>query len=290
MSPPELVPIEIAQAHYSADSPLRSPRRFLREWREDVGLSWTLGWQLLRREVTAQHRQSVLGYAWVLVPPLATTLVWTFLQRHALVGIATHDVPYPAFLLTGTTLWGTFVDALRAPLKAVGNAGSMITKVRFPREALLVAGVGEVLFNAAVRSVLLLFVLLAYRVSLTWTVLAVPLGMLALVGLGTGLGLLVAPVGLLYHDVGRAVTVLSQIWLYLTPVVYPAPTQWPATLVVSLNPVSPLLVTTRDWLLVGSASDAHGFLAMVLLTAMLLVVGLTLYRVALPVVIERLGS
>jgi lipopolysaccharide transport system permease protein len=149
--------------------------------------------------------------------------------------------------------------------------------------------VGEVLFASLIRLVLLVLALFWFGVGVQWTAVWLPFGMLALIGMGIALGLLITPVAILYHDVGQALPFALYLWMFLTPVIYPAPTTWPGSLLVVLNPVSPVLDTTRDWLFSGSAHYLSGFFAVCGLTVLALLAGWLLYRLALPILIERMS-
>ena len=133
-------------------------------------------------------------------------------------------------------------------------------------------------------------VFLWYRLSLPLSVLLAPVGILALIALGLMFGLLLAPLGMLYHDLEKALPLITTVWLLLTPVVYPPLTNWPASLLSSLNPVSPLLVTTREMLTQGSFSQVTGFMVVSSTTCILLFLVWVLYRLALPHLIERMGA
>jgi lipopolysaccharide transport system permease protein len=172
----------------------------------------------------------------------------------------------------------------------MNESKSFLVKINFPREALVLAGVGEVLFNFTIRLVLFFAVFLWYRLSLPLSMLLAPMGILALIALGLMFGLLLVPLGMLYQDLEKALPLITTVWLLLTPVVYPPLTNWPASLLSSLNPVSPLLVTTREMLTRGSFSLMTGFMVVSSTTCILLFLVWILYRLALPHLIERMGA
>jgi lipopolysaccharide transport system permease protein len=275
---------------YTPESQLRKPREFLRRLTSDVRGSRELAWRLLVRNISAQYRQTMLGYVWAVLPPLATTALWLFLDAQQVVSFESPGVPYPIFLLTGLVLWQTFVDALGAPLRIATEARPMLAKINFPREALLFTAVGEVGFNFVIRLVLLSAAYVWFGVSVPLTAVLAPVGMVALVALGIMFGVLLVPLGLLYKDFGQGIVLFTQFWLYLTPVVYPPPPNWPASLENWLNPVSPLLLTTRDWLLMGQTAHARAFCAVSAAVFLLLVMGLVVYRLSMPILIERLSA
>lgn len=117
-----------------------------------------------------------------------------------------------------------------------------------------------------------------------------PLGVLALVLVGTVAGLMLAPVGLLYSDVGKAVPLLMQFLMYLTPVIFAMPKSGlPATL-FQINPLTPLILTARDWLTGFSPEHLGYFLAVNAVAIVLLFVFWIVFRLAMPILIERIGG
>lgn len=269
---------------YSADPALRHPRRFFASANADLRHTAVVAWQLFRRNLQARYRRTWLGYAWLLLPIIGTTLVWAYIQSRRIVDIALPEIPYPVHVLAGMTLWQAFVDALNAPLQQLGAGRQLVTRSRVPLEALVLAGVLEALLNCGARLLVLAVVIFAYDVPIGWSVLLAPFGIAALVLLGLSFGVFLAPLGLLYEDVGRAVLMVTGLWFFLTPVIYRAP----ATGILRLNPVTPLLETTRAWL-TSSTPVADGFIIVTIAAAALLIVAWALLRLARPHVVERLG-
>jgi len=273
---------------HSAESQLRSPGSFARSLWSELRVSPPVAWRLFLHSLRAGYRQSWLGYFWLLLPPLATAATWVYLNAAGILRIRPTDVSYPVYVLTGTLLWQVFAESLLSPLQQLSSARNILTKSRTPHEALLLAGLIEVLFNFAVRLVVLLPVLVWFETPWNLSLLLVPIGVLSLSLLGFTLGLLITPVGLLYRDVSRAVSLVVGFWFFLTPVIYPLPVQWPASLLGTLNPVSPLLLTTREWITLGTLPPARGFLPVVAFCLFLLGVGWLQYRLAKPHLVARL--
>jgi len=281
---------KLSEVIYTPESQLRNPVKLLGEMIAGLKASRELAWRLFVRDISAQYRQTALGYAWVLIPPLATTAVWVFLNSQKILNMGQTDLPYPVYVLTGSLLWQTFVFAISNPVRVVSMNRGMLAKVNFPREALLVAAVGQTVFSVTIQMVLLVPVFILFHVSLGPAMLLAPLGILVLVGLGTAIGVLLVPIGTLYRDVERGIPILMRFWFFLTPIVYPPPTNGLASLLVGANPVSAILVTTRNWLTGQGAEGLAPFAAVSAAAAVLLVVGLTVYRVAMPHMIARMDA
>jgi lipopolysaccharide transport system permease protein len=258
-------------------------------WR-DLLSSRELAWRLFLRDTRARYRKSLLGYFWVFVPPLVAALPFIFLNAQGVIEIGQTPLPYGAYALIGTMIWQVFVDALNSPLQAVSGAGAMLTRINFPREALLLTGLMQVCFSFLVRLLLVVLVFAVYSMVPPTTVLLFPLGILAIVLTGFVTGLLLTPLGLLYGDVQKALAIFTPFLMLLTPVLYPLPKSGLAGTIVALNPLTPLVTTTRDWLTLGTTPHYVGFVAVTALMTALLAVGWIAYRVALPHLIARLGN
>lgn len=277
-------------AVYTPASKLTDPVGLFQSMVRDLALSRELAWRLFLRNISARYRQTFLGYAWAIVIPIVTTAVFVFLQKSGYFIVGDTQVPYAVFLLTGLVLWQVFADAVQAPLRMVQQSSSILTKVNFPREALIIAGVGEVLFTFVVRLALIVAALLWFGIGVSWTLIWFPFGVLVLIGLGLAIGLLITPIAVLYHDIGQALPIMLYLWMFLTPVIYPAPGSEAGSLLVRLNPAAPVLDTTRAWLLSGSPEYLSGFFVVSGLTVLAILGGWLLYRVALPILIERMSA
>ncbi len=199
-------------------------------------------------------------------------------------------LPYPAFAIIGTVLWAIFAESLTAPLSAVAASSSMLAKVNFPREALLLSAMGQLLFGMAIKLSIVAVVFAYYQLPLSWTLLPALGAVLLLMLLGFVIGLFLMPLGTLYTDVSSALTAILGLWFFLTPVVYPPPQQWPYSLLAMLNPVSPLLAGARELATQGTLSNPLAFAVVALLTVLGFFVVWVLYRISLPILVERMHA
>ena len=256
----------------------------------DLLASRELAWRLLVRDISAQYRQSLFGVVWAFVPPLITAATLTFARNAGVVNIGETDIPYPAYVMFSMSLWQTFTEALIGPIRAVTAAKPMLAKINFPREAIVLAKLGEVFFDFGVKLLLIVALFIWFRIPVPWTVVLAPVALIHLVGFGTAIGLWLAPLGALYQDVTRALPLVMSPWLLLTPVVYPPPASGVFGAIVQLNPVTPLLGTVRDLATVGQVSQPFWFWVASGLTLVLLVLGWVLYRLAMPFIVERMSA
>lgn len=282
-APPEVV--------YTPESSLRRPSQLFREMWRDLSASRGLAWRLMVRDIKAQYRQSLFGFLWAFLPPIVMAAGFTLAANANVINVGETGMPYPAYVILSMSLWQSFVEALNGPSQALAGARLMLARISFPHESLILAKLGEVFFNFAVKLILIAAVLAWYRVPVGWPALLAPFALVALIMLGTLLGTLLAPIGVLYQDVPKALLMVTGLWLFLTPVVYPVPTGGGLfATAVRLNPVTPLLVTTRELVTGGGRADLSSFLLVSLVILAAALPAWIAFRLAMPFVIERIGS
>lgn len=285
----EVNPADLPCTRYTPESSLRHPLRLLRQMGRDLKASRELGWRLFVRDISAQYRQAALGYFWAIFPPLVTTAVMILLHSSAVFAVGDIVIPYPAFVMMGTVFFQVFVDSLNAPLKVITESKAILTKINMPREAFILSGIGDVLFSFAIKLALLAAVLLYYRVHIGWTAPLTLLPLLGMLVLGTTLGVLLIPLGLLFKDIQAALLIFTSGLVFVTPVGYTAATAGTLGRIMRANPLTPLLQTARDLMIGRLPGDVGGVVLVFAVSLMLLLVGWVIYRLALPIVIERIG-
>lgn len=258
-------------------------------WRDLLG-SREIAWRLMVRDISAKYRQSLLGIAWAFLPSIVMAVGFTLANNARVINIGFTGLPYPAYVMFSTALWQTFVEALNGPVQAVTMAKPMLARVNFPREALILSKMGEVFFNFAIKLILIVALFIWFRIPVGWTVILTPVSLIHLVLLGTLIGLLLAPLGVLYQDVSKGVSMLTGFWLFLTPVVYPVPKGGTFSFLVQLNPVTPLLVTTRELATTGIVSEPMGFWVVSAVSWLGILLTWIIFRLAMPFVVERVSS
>jgi lipopolysaccharide transport system permease protein len=256
----------------------------------DMKNSRELAWRLFVRDFFARYRRSVLGIFWSFLPPILTGLVFIVLQKKGVVHLGPTEIPYPVYVLVGTILWQLFTESLNAPLNTVRASISMLGKVNFPREALIVSAFYQVLVNLLIKSLVLAGTFIYFGISLSAGILIAPVAILVLILLGMTIGLILTPLGMLFTDVGSSLAILTQVWFFLTPVVYPAPKTFPYSLIATLNPVSPVLMAARDLMTRGTMDDPLLFAVVSGLTLVGLLFAWVMYRLAMPIIIERMSA
>lgn len=275
---------------YTPDSALANPGKLFKQMFHDLFASRELAWRLAVRDISAQYRQAYLGIIWAFILPIANTLVWIFLSGSGVVSISDTQIPYPVYVFSGTMLWAILMDAINAPLQQATAAKAMLAKLNFPREALIISGIYQTLFNAAIKIILLMIALPILGINFNITVLFLPLGILSLVLVGTTIGLFITPVGLLYTDIGKVLPLMMQFLMYITPVVFAIPDEGLAATLFNINPLTPVILTARDWLTGIPTEHLFGFCLINLSALLILGIVWIVFRLAMPILIERMSA
>lgn len=269
---------------------MRSPGLLLRSMARDLYASRELAWRLFVRDLSAQYRQSLLGVIWAFAPPIVTGVIFIFLQSRNIINFGETKIPYPVYVLVSVLLWQIFTESLNGPLKSVTAAKPLLVKINFPREALIISSFYLVVFNLLIKAVILGAIFLVFRIPLTWGVALAVIPIFMLILLGYGIGLLITPLGILYNDVATSLPLITQLLFFVTPVVYPPPDTFPLSLLVILNPISPLLIAARDLIITGQINNSPAMLVISGLTLVLVFASWVVYRIALPIIIERISA
>ncbi|MBW4613054.1 MAG: ABC transporter permease [Desmonostoc vinosum HA7617-LM4] len=274
---------------YTPESRILHPLQLFKEMYRDLLASRELAWRLLVRDIRGQYRRSFLGITWAILPPALTAAGFTFASNAGLVNVGETDIPYPAYVMLGTVLWQTFLEALNSPQTAVDTSRPLLAQVKFPHEAIILTQLGQILFNLAIKLIFVVALFIVFQISVSWTIILAPIAIIALIVLGIAIGLLLVPVNNLIQDVSRAMEVITLAWFFLTPVAYPIPTSGIQFWIVKLNPVTPLLVTAREMITIGSLSQLGSFVIVSIISLFGLIFGWLVYRLAMPYLIERIS-
>jgi len=215
-------------------------------------------WTLTAHRVKVRYKQSLLGWAWAVLQPLLLMLIFTLLSSMTSSKVASGGIPYSLFVYAGVLPWSFFSTALANSTYSLVGQTALVTKVWFPREILPLSYVTAAVFDFLVASLLLVGLMLYNHVTPSAQVLfAVPLvGLISVLAFAIGLAL--AAVQVRYRDVGLAVPLLLQIWMFLSPVIYPF-SQVPAAYrwLYQLNPMTGLVEGFRRVTVQGMSPDWH---------------------------------
>ena len=205
------------------------------------------------RDILVRYKQAVLGVAWAILQPFLTMIVFTVVFNRFL-GVKSPDaaIPYAVFSFTGLLPWQFFAGALsRSGVSLVGNA-NLLTKVYFPRLVIPLSAVLAGLVDFAISFVVLIGLMAAYGIGPTWNVFFLPLFVLLAIATAVAVSLWLSALNVLYRDVQYVIPFLVQLWMFVSPVIYPIDQipEGPLRIAFALNPLTGVIGGFR-WALLG---------------------------------------
>jgi lipopolysaccharide transport system permease protein len=238
---------------------------------------------LIWREVKVRYKQTFLGAAWAILQPLATMVVFTiFFGR--LAGIGSDGLPYPIFSYVGLLPWTYFAEAVTRSSAILVGSSNLLTKVYFPRLILPISAVLSGIVDFAIAFVILVGMMAFYGIWPSWGVFALPFLLLLATGAALGIGMWLSALNVKYRDVRYVVPFVVQLWLFVTPVIYPASkaTQKLAerglpTWLYGLNPMVGVVEGFR-WAVLGSGHPGSLVVTSTLVTIGMLLAGGMYFR------------
>jgi lipopolysaccharide transport system permease protein len=225
-------------------------------WRSlDLTELWAfreLFWVLTARDVKVRYKQTVLGFAWAIIQPVMLMVVFSiFFGR--LAKMPSDGYPYPIFVFAGLLPWTFFANAVSSSGSSLIGSAQLVSKVYFPRLIIPMASVGGGLIDFAIAAGVLLLLMIYYGFGLTINLLMLPLLVAVLILVAVGIGVLLSALTVAYRDFRYVIPFMVQLWLFVTPVVYPTsivPQDW--RWLLNLNPMVGIIEGFRSAFLGGS--------------------------------------
>lgn len=244
------------------------------KWRELLG-------QMVSREVKARYKQSILGYFWIILNPLAQMLVMSFAFSIILriPTNATGNIPYSVFLFVALLPWNLFSNSLSSACGSLVGSASLITKVYFPRTILVLSTVIAKIIDFGLALTVLIVYMIAYRLPINANILwVIPIFLIQQI-FTMGLSLFFAAANLLYRDIQYLLSLLLILWMYLTPVIYPAdlvPERY--RMIFQLNPMAVIINAYRQTVLGGGIPNLMSIGIALAVSVLVLLVGFSYFK------------
>ena len=206
------------------------------------------------RSIKVRYKQSLLGVAWAILQPLSTTILFTLIFS-VFLRIDTGGVPYPIFYYSALLPWTFFASSISIGVNSLVSNLGLVTKIYFPKEILPISAVLAGFVDFAVAGIIYVALMLFYRVPIGPSLILLPLLLAIQILLTIGVVMLASALNVFYRDIRFIVPLGIQLWMYLTPIIYPV-TQVPErfrTLYMTINPMAGLIdayrriVLTAEW-------------------------------------------
>jgi lipopolysaccharide transport system permease protein len=244
----------------------------------DLWIYRELVYFLTWRDLKVRYKQTALGAGWAILQPFLSMVVFSVFFG-GLLNVPSNGIPYPVFSYTGLLPWGVFSKALNDAGRSLVTNRTMITKIYFPRMVIPLASVLAGVVDFLIAFVVLLGMMVYFKIPLSSNAWSLPFFLLLALITALGVGLWLSAMNVLYRDIGYIIPFLTQLWFYLTPIVYPSseiPEKW--QLLYALNPMVGVVEGFR-WALLGSGPAPGPMVAVSSVIAVLmLVTGMFYFR------------
>jgi ABC-2 type transport system permease protein len=216
--------------------------------------------ELVKREIKARYKQSILGYAWVILVPLINltvlTIVFSFLVR-----LPTGDVPYPIFLFVALVPWTFTSNSIATATGSLVTNSTLITKVYLPREIFPISSVLAKMVDLFLSAIILLIFLIVFGVKPHLTLFLIPVIFVIQTALIFGISFILSAIDVFFRDVESVLGVFLTVWMYLTPIIYPPELIPPKFMpIFNLNPMMPIINAYRNVIIYGVLPPWQSFI------------------------------
>ncbi len=253
----------------------------LQGWRMlDLKELWAyreLLWVLVMRDIKVRYKQTVLGAAWAIIRPVTTMVIFSIIFGR-LAKMPSDGFPYPVFVYAALLPWTFFSSAISTSGQSLVGSSHLVSKVYFPRLIIPLSSIGAGLVDLAISTGILLLLMLYYGTGLTVNLLAAPVLLIAVIFTALGVGTLLSALTVAYRDFTHVLPFLVQIWMYVTPVIYPVnivPDKWQWLLF--LNPMTGLIEGFRSAFL-GKPFDMNMLFISMIIALLFFVVGVAYFE------------
>lgn len=246
-------------------------------------------WQLFKRDFFAGYKKSFIGIAWVIISPVMSILSWVFLQQAGVLKPGDMGVPYPIYVMVGTSMWGLFLGFFNSASSTLEAGTGLLMQVNYPHEALLFKQIATQLANFLIGLVFTVCLMMAFKVVPSWGVLLLPLVAFPLFLLGTAMGLMMALINVVATDLSRIVRMAMTVLMYTTPIIYAAdvPNEYIRTS-IQWNPLTYLVCSCRDVIIFGRLYEPSRYYLCAGMAFVLFMISWRLFYVSEDKIVERM--
>ena len=246
-------------------------------------------WQLFKRDFFASYKKSFLGISWIIISPLLGIISWIFLNMTGMLHPGDVGIPYPAYVLIGTSMWGLFMGFYNSASMTLSAGQTLVMQVNYPHEALLFKQTAQHLANFTIILLMNIIVILCFSVVPSWKIILFPFVALPLFFLGSGIGLLVSMISIVAVDIGRVINMAMGLLMYAIPLIYSDKVNIQIVQkIIKWNPLTYLICSARDLIIYGRLYDITGYFLCTGLAILLFFLSWRLFYVSENTIIERM--
>lgn len=256
---------------------------------QNIVASKELIYQLFKRDFLMSYKRSFIGMGWIFISPVVGIISWVFMNATGILKPGDVGIPYPAYVLLSTSIWGLFMGFYGSAAGTLGAGAGFIIQVNYPHEALLVKQTAQHLAGFMITFLINIIVLLIFRVIPSWEIILFPIAALPLLFLGAGLGLIVSMVSIVAPDLQKGLDFCLGMVLYLTPVIYSPKVNNPLLQkIIKWNPLTYMISAVRDLIISGRINNFDKYLYASIFSLIIFLLSLRLFFISEDKIIEKM--
>jgi lipopolysaccharide transport system permease protein len=245
--------------------------------------------QLYKRDFLMQYKKSFLGLGWMIFGPIMGVVSWVLMDSAGVLSPGDVGVPYPVYVLFGTSIWGLFMSFFSSTSQTLQIAAGFIQQVNFHHEALVFKQGLQNLTNFGISLIINIVVMLSFGVMPTGFIVLVPLFIIPIFFLSASAGLMVSILSTLTSDVSRIASFFLSLLMFITPVIYDSSEKVVWLQQCNLyNPLTYLITAPRDLILTGTMSNPFYYLVSIVMAILFFMVALRFFYISEKKVIEKM--
>ena len=246
-------------------------------------------WQLFKRDYVGTYKKSFLGVAWIFIAPVLGIISWVFLKETGLLQPGEMGIPYPAYVLIGTSMWGLFVGFYNAAQETLTAGKDIVMQINYSHEALLIKQTAQHLADFSITLLVTLLVLALFGILPVWQSIFFPLVVIPIFFLGAGLGLIGSMIAIVAVDLTKLANVVLTLLMWASPIIYTSNIKHPLVQTINhWNPLTYLVCSARDIIIYGRLFDTTGFFISAAISLIIFMLSWRLFFISEDSLIERM--
>lgn len=244
---------------------------------------------LFKRDFFASYKKSFLGITWIFISPIFGVISWVFINATGILNPGDVGMPYPAYVILSTTIWGLFMGFYTAAQGTLATGSGIINQVYYPHEILLVKQIAQHLATSIIAFSMNIIVLLLFGVIPSWKIVFLPALLTPLLFLGAGIGLVVSVFAVVAPEIQRAVDLAMGMLIWITPVIYSPRFENPfIQSVIHWNPLTYLVGGARDLIVKGTLTHPTEYIWAALTSVIVFLISWRIFFVTEDKVVEKI--
>lgn len=223
---------------------------------KNIKSSWELIYQLWRRDFLMQYKKSFLGMGWLIIAPIMGIVSWVFMNATGVLAPGDVGIPYPAYVLISTTIFGLFSGFFSATSGTLQATQGFISQVNFPHDVIIIKQGLQQMTGFVITFLISIIALFIFGVIPSWKIIFFPMMIIPIFCIAASMGIIVTVVTVVFPDIQRVVGFVVGLLLYVTPVIYsPKFDNEALQIIIKYNPLTYLIGNARDLIVYGTMEN-----------------------------------